>query len=177
MVLESTLISRKKLLIAVGLASLFASCAQRDAMAPPPALNQTVTIMPLAANPSDLSRLSQFDPMAGAAWQVQFQWDGQALSAGDIELRFYKTRGTAPALKLSWNELQAMARGVGCSPEQQASQKSASPASVLLCDGRLRIQDYSYIEAINRAGEIKSATSWGTWRVADDVMNASINFM
>lgn len=152
------------------------SCAQRDPMTPTPAINQTVSIMPIAVSPQMLA-LQHYDPMAGAAWQVTLQWSGQPIPAGDVELRFYKQQGSSPEVKILWQDLQAISRVSGCSAEQVQSLNKAPPGTVLICDSRLRISDYGLVEAVNRAGEKKTATSWGSWRVADDVMAAVINLL
>jgi hypothetical protein len=96
----------------------------------------------------------------------------------DIELRFYKAHGrSTPDLKIRWGDLAELYRTSGCSNEQIGSLDGPGTGVALVCDARIKLEQFVLIEGVNKKGEKRSATSWATWRLADDVAAASIQLL
>lgn len=165
-------------LVAAGLAYGLPSCAQREPKIGFPPLNKTFTLKPAVMNHSDSVRLKSSEMAAIAGLHVTVMWGGRPMSDDDIELRFYKTHGRAtPDLAIRWGDLTQLYRTSGCSSEQIASLDGPGIGVALVCDGRIKLDQFVLIEGVDKKGEKRSATSWATWRLADDIAAASIQLL
>lgn len=165
-------------LVVGGLAYGLPSCAQREPKIGFPPLNKTFTLMPAVTNHSDSVRLKSSDMAAIQGLHFTVMWGGHPMSDADIELRFYRAHGRAtPDLTIRWGDLTELYRTSGCSNEQIASLDGPGTGVALVCDGRIKLDQFVLIEGVNKKGQKRSATSWATWRLADDIAAASIQLL
>lgn len=153
-------------------------CARREPRVVLSPLNQTVTILPTVVNGAGPAQLPLSELLAARALHVTVMWEGALLNDPDTELRFYKGLDSVnPDLKIRWGDWVTWFRTSGCSNDQIATLDGPGVGVALACDGRVRIEQFVKIEAENKKGKIRSATSWATWRLTDDVVAASIHLL
>lgn len=154
------------------------ACTRREPKVILPPLNQTVTVLPVVVNGTGPVQLPLAEMRAANALHVTFMMAGAPLSDPVTELRFYKKADSQkPDLTVRWGDWVTWYRKSGCSNTQIATLDGPGLGVALVCDGRVHIEEFSKIEGVDRKGSIRSATSWATWRLTDDVVAASIHLL
>jgi hypothetical protein len=109
--------------------------------------------------------------------RLTVMWGGHPLSSekeGSVTLKFYKQSAEVPALTLSWTELETAYKTTNCTDEMIATLDGPLTGTALVCDGRIKIDQYSHIVGVSEKGKTRNATSWSTFRLTDDVVGAAI---
>lgn len=164
-------------LLVIGAGIVWApSCAQREPKVGFPPLNKTMTLMPLTVGQSGPAKLAAAQRPSGLRFTIM--WGGSLMKDESLELRFYKSLpATTPALSLSWGQLKDLYKSTGCANDQIATLDGPGQGMALVCDGRIPIDEFVYIEGVNSKGEKRAATSWSTWLLQEDVAAASIQLL
>ncbi len=155
----------------LALGSFLANCA-REPRFRAPKLGEVVEIKPVAVN-----YLLAPAVATHKAIKLNAMWGGRAISSdkGNPTLNFYRANGS---LKMSrkWADLTDSYRVTGCSDEQIASLDGYLMGAALICDGSLDLSDVHKIEAVDDTGEKRASTSWGVYRVSEQVSGVSLGF-
>ncbi len=154
----------------VFLAYIWTACAPEPKFRPP-GLGELITIKPIAINklaPQHLASKTR-------AIKLNVMWGGKAidLEKGDMTLNFY---GADSKIKYThkWSDLVESYRQTGCNGEQVATMDGYLMGVALVCDGSIDMTNIQLIEGIDPKGEKRSATSWGSYLVSEDVQAVSI---
>ncbi|MFW7379211.1 MAG: hypothetical protein ACOH5I_10420 [Oligoflexus sp.] len=135
-----------------------------------PALGETISIQPIAVN-KELGPSS----IHNQAIKLNVMWGGRAINAnkGDPMLHFYDSKGE---LKYShkWSDLEEAYRRTACSESMVATMDGYLMGNALLCDGSLDLNEITMIKAVDARGKTKVATSWGVYRLSEEVTAVSI---
>jgi hypothetical protein len=153
--------------LALGL--LMTGCS-REPRYTSPKLGEVVTIQPIAI---DLQLAST--PPKNVPVKLNVMWGGRMLDSekGDTTLHFYDKNGKLRYSK-SWAQLENAWRETDCSNQAVATLDGSLMGSALICDGSLDLDGIASIEGVNAKGEKRSATSWATYMVNEQVAAASI---
>lgn len=135
-----------------------------------PKLGEVIAIQPIAVN----MQLST-TPAKSGSLKLNIMWGGRMLSSakGDTTLNFYDKAGKIRYSK-TWSQLENAYRDTDCSNRDIATLDGALMGSALICDGSLNLGDITAIEGIDAKGDKRSATSWATYMVNEDVAAVSI---
>lgn len=147
------------------------SCS-REPQFKKPQLGEKITMQPIAVN-----YLLRPNLPGTQAIKLNAMWGGRALAAdkGDPVLNFYGADGKLKNSK-KWADLVESYRSTSCSNQQIATLDGYLMGAALICDGSLDLSNISRIEAVDSGGERRSSTSWGVYRIQDDVSGISIGF-
>lgn len=158
------------ILAMVGLASglLLSNCAPEPRFKSP-ALGEVVFMRPIAIDRNPEAALKP------GALKLSVMWGGRALVSdkGDPTLNFYG-KGDVLRYSYKWSQLESAYHDTGCSREQVRFLDGYLVGSALICDGSLDLSGIVRIEGVEAKGEKRSATSWSSYQLDDDVFGVSI---
>ena len=155
----------------ITLIGLSQSCS-REPQFRKPQLGEKIFIQPIAINYLLRPKLPTTQ-----AIKLNAMWGGRALAAdkGDPLLNFYGTDGKLKNSR-KWADLVESYKTTSCSNQQIATLDGYLMGAALICDGSLDLRNITRIEAVDSGGERRSSTSWGVYRIQDDVSGISIGF-
>ena len=158
-----------------GLALIFAqpSCKRVPQVEYPP-IGQVFTIKPAVKNGGPEQIKEELRKTDGILLTVHWSSRPLMVEKGDPTIHFYKFGDDNPVYSAKWADLQDSYKTTGCSDKQIAALDGPSEGRVLICDGSLDINNYDRFEVETNKGRVRSATSWISWRVLDNVMGYSI---
>lgn len=145
---------------------LVANCA-REPRLKVPAIGETIFIKPIAVNFTGTPKVDA----PSQAIRLDVMWGGRAINdKKGMTLNFYKKLGDAqPAFTKSWSELAEAYKTTGCSNSQISVLDGYLVGVALICDGSFKLDGIQYIEGIQDDGEKRSATSWSSYPVTEDI--------
>jgi hypothetical protein len=107
------------------------------------------------------------------AVRLNVMWGGRPIRSG-ATLRFYTARDGAPAWTMPWVDLAQAHKATDCSEDLVATMDDAVEGVALVCNGSLKMESFVAVDAIDDNGEVRSATSWSTYAIRDDVLGVAI---
>ncbi len=156
-------------LTSLSLGVWIAACS-REPRYTSPRLGEVVSIQPIAVNQQLMAT-----PPRNVPLKLNVMWGGRMLTSqkGDTTLNFYDKTGKIRYTK-SWSQLENAYRETDCSNQAIATLDGSLMGSALICDGSLDLDGIVSIEGIDSKGEKRSATSWSSYMVNENVAAASI---
>lgn len=166
---------RSILLSLVVLTASGCSCSTKEPKVGFPPIGKTMTILPIAVNPTGPVK-SDLGTLPALRLTVMF---GGHPTRGDVTFNFYKGDHQL-AKSVKWADLEEAYKKTGCSNDQILDGLQDKPAgTVLVCDGSLNglaNGEWNFVEGIeaDEPEEPHTATSWSTYKYNEEILGVSI---
>lgn len=167
---RNTGMKKRMLLVAlplIAITSLLVTNCAREPRLKVPAIGETIYIKPIAINFTGTPKVEN----PAKAIRLDVMWGGRAINGKkNMTLKFYKNIGDSePAFTKTWTELEDAYKTTGCSNEQIAALDGYLVGAALICDGSFKLDGIHFIQGEQDDGEKRSATSWSSYPVTEDI--------